>query len=961
MSQSADSPDLNASGAVLTPGLSTASKRLLLVDISSYFYRAFHAMPDFKSPSGEPTGAIYGVVNMLNRLRDDYPADYSACVFDPKGKTFRDDIYPEYKANRASMPEELAHQIGHIREVCEALGWPCIEVAGMEADDVIGTLSVHATSRDVETIISTGDKDLAQLVNEKVTLVNTMSNETLDVAGVTNKYGVPPNRIVDYLALMGDTVDNVPGVEKVGPKTAVKLIAEYGSLDGVIENAEKVKGVVGENLKKAREWLPTGRVLVTVKCDVPLSFDFDSINHKDVDVARLDQLYETFGFRTLRTQLHKRAGTTAPPAAGAVELVELVESVEESASVFKQASKDSSAARWSSGEPAAVQTPFINTRNYQAILTEAALDTWLSKLNAASLVCLDTETTSLDQMQASIVGISFACVAGEAAYLPLRHNYAGAPDQLDFDFAIRKLMPWLTDASKKKLGQNIKYDLHVFANHGIDVQGYVHDTLLQSYVLESHQRHDMDSLASRHLGATTIGYEDVAGKGASQIGFDQVSVEKATEYSAEDSDVTLQLHGAMYGQVAADEKLRYVYEQIEMPVSRVLLTMERNGVLIDAALLQQQSSELGLKMLELEARAHEIAGQPFNLGSPKQLGEILFDKQGIKPIKKTPGGAPSTDEETLEKLALDYPLPKAILEYRSVSKLKSTYTDKLPRMVNAKTGRVHTNYAQAVAVTGRLSSTDPNLQNIPVRTAEGRRIREAFIAPAGSVIVSADYSQIELRIMAHLSGDKGLLDAFAKGEDVHRATAGEVFGVPREEVSSEQRRYAKVINFGLIYGMSAFGLAANLGIERAAAASYIERYFARYPGVKAYMDRTRNEAQERGFVETVFGRRLWLPDIRSGNQGRRQGAERAAINAPMQGTAADLIKLAMIAVQGWLEQEKLATKLVMQVHDELVLEVPETELERVKANIPGLMTNVAKLDVPLVAEPGVGANWEVAH
>jgi DNA polymerase-1 len=553
-------------------------------------------------------------------------------------------------------------------------------------------------------------------------------------------------------------------------------------------------------------------------------------------------------------------------------------------------------------------------------------------------------------------------VAGEAAYLPLRHNYPGAPDQLDFDIAIGMLRAWLADPTKKKLGQNIKYDLHVFANHGIDVQGYVHDTLLQSYVLESHQRHDMQSLASRHLGATDLlSFEDVAGKGASQISFDQVSIETATKYSAEDSDVTLQLHGAMYGQVAADPKLNYVYEAIEMPVSRVLLTMERNGVLIDAALLQQQSSELGLKMLELEAQAHEIAGQPFNLGSPKQLGEILFEKQGIKPIKKTPGGAPSTDEETLEKLALDYPLPKAILEYRSISKLKSTYTDKLPRMVNAKTGRVHTNYAQAVAVTGRLSSTDPNLQNIPVRTAEGRRIREAFIAPPGSVIVSADYSQIELRIMAHLSGDQGLLMAFAKDEDVHRATAAEVFGTTRDEVSSDQRRYAKVINFGLIYGMSAFGLAANLGIERSAAASYIDRYFARYPGVKAYMDRTRNAAQDSGYVETAFGRRLWLPDIRSGNQGRRQGAERAAINAPMQGTAADLIKLAMIAVQGWLETSKLQTKLVMQVHDELVLEVPSGELDLVKANVPGLMTNVAKLDVPLVAEPGVGINWDEAH
>ena len=927
--------------------------RLLLVDISSYFYRAFHAMPDFRSPTGDPTGAIFGVVNMLNKLRDEYPADYSACVFDPKGKTFRDDIYPAYKANREKMPEDLAHQIKHIREVAEALGWPCIEVAGMEADDVIGTLTKHAVSRGVETIISTGDKDLAQLVEDGVLWYNTMSNEKLGVQGITEKFGVPPDRIIDYLTLMGDNVDNVPGVEKVGPKTAAKWIAEYGSLDGVMANAANIKGVVGENLRKALEWLPTGRTLVTVKCDVPLPFDFDTIDHKERDIVRLDKLYEHFGFKGMRAALHKgasaAAGLSAPAEAGA------------DSAVFKQADKDAGATRWSSGEPAATQLAFVNTRRYETILTEAQLDVWIARLNAAELACVDTETTSLDPMQARIVGLSFACTAGEAAYLPLRHIYPGAPDQLDFDACIARLRPWLEDASKPKLGQNIKYDLHVFANHGITVKGYLHDTLLQSYVLESHQRHDMDSLATRHLGATTTSFEQVAGKGASQIGFDQVSIDTATHYSAEDSDVTLQLHAALYPQVAGDDKLRFVYEHIEMPTTHVLLTIERNGVLIDSQLLEKQSSELGMKMMELEARAHEAAGQPFNLGSPKQLAEILFEKQGIKPLKKTPGGAPSTDEETLTALAADYPLPKILLEHRGISKLKSTYTDKLPRMVNPRTGRVHTNYGQAVAVTGRLSSNDPNLQNIPVRTAEGRRIREAFIAPPGSKILSADYSQIELRIMAHLSSDPGLLDAFAKGEDVHRATASEVFSVAREDVSGEQRRYAKVINFGLIYGMSAFGLASNLGIERAAAASYIDKYFARYPGVKAYMDRTRNEAHERGYVETVFGRRLWLPDIRSGNQGRRQGAERAAINAPMQGTAADLIKLAMIAVQGWLESEKLATRMIMQVHDELVLEVPDSELERVKAAVPGLMTSVAKLLVPLVAEPGVGRNWDEAH
>jgi DNA polymerase I len=953
MSPASDSPQLNTE----------ETKHLLLVDVSSYFYRAFHAIKDLRSPAGEPTNAIFGVVNMLKRLRDEHPHDYSACVFDPKGKTFRDEIYADYKATRDSMPEDLAIQIAPLRETIEALGWPCVVVDGVEADDVIGTLAQHASARGVKTMVSTGDKDLAQLVNDKVTLVNTMSNERLDVAGVKEKFGVPPERIIDYLALMGDTVDNVPGVEKVGPKTAAKWIAEYGSLDGVITNAANIKGVVGDNLRKALDWLPTGRTLVTVKCDVPLPLEFDELGYKPPDVAKLDLLYEKFGFKGMRAALQKASPLPFTGRGGHPSGPEGAEGGRGGATngVFKQANKDATASRWSSGEPAAQQTEFINTRNYQTILTDAELDTWITKINHADLVCLDTETTSLDQMQAQIVGISFACVAGEAAYVPVAHVYPGAPDQLPLTHVLAKLKPWLTDANKKKLGQNIKYDLHVFANHGIHVRGYVYDTLLESYVLESHQRHDMDSLATRHLNAKTISYEEVAGKGAGQIGFDQVSVETASNYSSEDSDVTLQLHGAMYPQLAADDRLRYVYEQIEMPVSHVLLTMERNGVLIDGKLLEKQSGELGLKMLELEAKAHELAGQPFNLGSPKQLGEILFEKQGIKPIKKTPGGAPSTDEETLEKLAEDYPLPKAILEYRSVSKLKSTYTDKLPRMVNAKTGRVHTNYAQAVAVTGRLSSTDPNLQNIPVRTAEGRRIREAFVAPPGSMIVSADYSQIELRIMAHLSGDAGLLKAFAEGMDVHRATAAEIFSTNAAEVTNEQRRYAKVINFGLIYGMSAFGLAANLGIERSAAASYIDKYFTRYPGVAAYMQRTRAEAHERGYVETVFGRRLWLPDIRSGNQGRRQGAERAAINAPMQGTAADLIKLAMIAVQGWLERSALKTKLVMQVHDELVLEVPSSELELVKKEIPGLMTNVAKLDVPLVAEPGVGGNWEEAH
>ena len=929
------------------------NKRLLLVDTSSYLYRAFHALPDLRSPAGEPTGAIYGVISMLKRLKADFPSDYSACVFDPRGKTFRDDIYTAYKATRSAIPEDLAAQIAPLKEAIAALGWPIVTVDGFEADDVIGTLAAHASARGVDTVISTGDKDLAQLVDDKVTLVNTMSNEKLDSASVLQKFGVPPERIVDYLALVGDAVDNVPGVDKVGPKTAVKWIAEYGSLDGVIANADNIKGAVGENLRKALDWLPTGRALVTVKCDVALPLDFDALSYVAPDNVQLDGLYARFGFKSLRQALS--VGDAA--ASG----------VREETAVHAQGRKDSDAVRWSGGGTSSQevipggQAVFVGTRRYETILTQEQLHSWLAKINAASLTCFDTETTSLDQMQAQIVGISFSVSPGEAAYIPLMHRYQGAANQLDFDATLAKLKPWLEDESKKKLGQNAKYDSHVFANHGIKVRGVQHDTLLASYVLESHQRHDMDSLATRHLGAKTISYEEVAGKGAAQIGFDQVDIERATQYSAEDADVTLQLHHALYPQIAAQAKLDYVYQEIEMPVMEILLTMERNGVLIDSALLDIQSRELGQKMLETEAKAHAAAGQPFNLGSPKQLGEILFDKMKLPVGKKTPGGAPSTDEEVLAKLAEDYPLPKLLLEYRSLAKLKSTYTDKLPRMVNAKTGRVHTNYGQATAVTGRLASTDPNLQNIPVRTLEGRRIREAFIAPPGSKIISADYSQIELRIMAHLSGDKSLIDAFAKGEDIHRHTAAEIFSTPQAEVTSEQRRYAKVINFGLIYGMSAFGLAGNLGIERSAAAAYIDKYFTRYPGVASYMQRTRASAQECGYVETVFGRRLWLPDIRSANQGRRQGAERAAINAPMQGTAADLIKLAMIAVQGWIEASKLQTRLIMQVHDELVLEAPESELETVKANVPVLMASVVKLEVPLVAEPGVGMNWDEAH
>jgi DNA polymerase-1 len=923
--------------------MNDTKKRLLLVDASSYLFRAFHAIRELRSPAGEPTNAIFGVVNMLRKLKQDYPSDYIAAVFDPRGKTFRDEIYPEYKATRQAMPEDLAAQIEPLFETIRALGWPLVVVDGVEADDVIGTLARHAERvHGWDTLISTGDKDLTQLVSERITWMNTMSSETLDPKGVEAKFGVPPERIVDYLALMGDAVDNVPGVDKVGPKTAAKLIQEYGSLEAVMAHADEVKGAVGENLRKALDWLPTGRTLVTVKTDVALPFEIESLVQGEPDRDRLLALYERFGFRGLRDAVLKGDGDGARAQAGGAPAV-------------------AAAVVHAPATPAQPHAAFVATRKYEAVLDEAALARWLARIEAAELTCFDTETTSLDPMTAQLVGLSFCVEAGEAAYVPLAHRYPGAPDQLDREAVLARLKPWFESARHRKVGQNAKYDRHVLANAGIDVQGVVHDTLLASYVLESHQRHDMDSLAMRHLGAKTILYEEVAGKGASSICFDQVSVESATEYSAEDADVTFQLHGALWPRIEADAKLRHIYADIEIPVAGVLLAMERNGVLIDSALLATQGNELGTKMMALEAKAHELAGQPFNLASPKQLGEILFAQLKLPVVKKTPSGAPSTDEEVLEKLALDHPLPKALLEHRGLAKLKSTYTDKLPRMVNARTGRVHTNYAQAVAVTGRLSSTDPNLQNIPVRTAEGRRIREAFIAPPGSRIVSADYSQIELRIMAHLSGDKGLIDAFAAGEDIHRHTAAEVFGVPQAEVTSEHRRYAKVINFGLIYGMSAFGLAGNLGIDRAAAASYMDKYFSRYPGVAAYMERTRSEAKERGFVETVFGRRLWLPDIASANQARRQGAERQAINAPMQGTAADLIKLAMIAVQGWLEAEKLATMLVMQVHDELVLEVPEGELDRVKPMVEKLMTGVATLDVPLVVEAGVGANWEKAH
>lgn len=917
--------------------LNLEGKTLLLVDGSSYLYRAYHAMPDLRGPGGEPTGALYGIINMLRRMRKEVTAEYSACVFDAKGKTFRDDLYAEYKANRPSMPTDLAQQIEPIHVAVRALGWPLLMVEGVEADDVIGTLAKAAEQRGMKVIVSTGDKDLAQLVTDRVTLINTMTNETLDRDGVIAKFGVPPERIVDYLTLIGDTVDNVPGVDKCGPKTAVKWLTQYATLDGVVEHAAEIKGVVGDNLRRALDFLPLARTLVTVETACDLGAQHESIEASLATGGEqrepLREIFSTYGFKTWLREID------SAPAAAATDA-------------------DADAG---TGTPASGELAFAAERNYETVQTWAQFDAWLAKIEAAELTAFDTETTSLDPMLAQVVGVSLSVEPGHAAYIPLAHRGPDLPEQLPRDEVLAKLKPWLENPARKKVGQHMKYDAQVLANYGIALNGIEHDTLLESYVLESHRTHDMDSLALRHLGVKTIKYEEVAGKGAQQIGFDEVPLEQAAEYAAEDADITLQLHQVLYPQVRREPGLEHVYRDIEMPVSPVLRKMERTGVLIDSARLQAQSQEIATRLIELERGAYELAGGEFNLGSPKQIGQIFFEKLELPVVKKTPSGAPSTDEEVLQKLAEDYPLPKLLLEHRGLSKLKSTYTDKLPRMVNPDTGRVHTNYAQAVAVTGRLASNDPNLQNIPVRTAEGRRIREAFIASPGCKLVSADYSQIELRIMAHISGDESLLRAFAHGEDIHRATAAEVFGVTPLEVSSDQRRIAKVINFGLIYGMSAFGLASNLGITRDAAKLYIDRYFTRYPGVAHYMEDTRASAKEKGYVETVFGRRLWLPEINGGNGPRRQAAERAAINAPMQGTAADLIKLSMIAVDRWLDADGLASRMIMQVHDELVLEVPEAELPRVREKLPEMMCGVAKLKVPLVAEVGAGDNWEEAH
>lgn len=885
-------------------------------------------MPDLRNAQGQPTGALYGVINMLRRLLQDYQADYMVCVFDAKGRTFRDDLYDQYKANRPSMPEDMAVQIEPIHKAVRAMGWHLICQPGVEADDIIGTLSRQAAENGIETVVSTGDKDLAQLVNEHVQLVNTMSNEKLDIEGVTTKYGVRPEQIIDYLMLIGDTSDNIPGVPKVGPKTAAKWLGEYGTLDELLQHADKIKGVAGQNLRDFSSNFEMTRKLVTVKldCEVPgFTGDFAALTPEPRDTAVLQDIYETFGFRTWLRELTDDPNRV-PAQDARVE----------------------------------VQTPEAPAElDYQTVTTQEQLESLLSLLEKAELVALDTETTSLDPLMARLVGLSVSVKPGQAFYVPVAHRGSLDVEQLDKDYVLKTLRPWLENAEAHKVLHNAKYDTHVLLNEKISLRGIQEDTMLQAYVLQSHKRVGMEELALQWLGLKGASYEDICGKGAKQIGFDEVDIPVASQYACEDADYTLRLHQCLRPQVAQEEGLERIY-LLEVQASDVLIIVERNGVKIDVPTLARQSHELGQKMLELENKAYELADQPFNMNSPKQVGEILFGKLGIPVVRKTASGAPSTDEDVLTRLAQDYPLPQVLLEYRGLAKLKSTYTDKLPKMVNPDSGRVHTRYAQAAVITGRLASSDPNLQNIPVRTAEGRRVRAAFVSELGKV-VSADYSQIELRVMAHVSGDTNLQQVFEQGGDVHTATAAEIFGVDAKDVSSDQRRAAKAINFGLIYGMGEFGLASNLGITRDAARAYIDRYFARYPGVASYMTRIKAQAHEQGYVETVFGRRLWLPELKGAKGPRMAGAERAAINAPMQGTSADLIKMAMVAVQRWLEEKGLRTQMVMQVHDELVFDVPEEELDELRANLPGLMCNVAKLDVPLVAEVGVGDNWEQAH
>lgn len=903
----------------------TQTAPLILVDGSSYLYRAYHAMPPLTNSDGESTGTIYGVINMLRKLIRDYKPEHMAVVFDAKGKTFRNDLYAEYKATRPPMPDDLREQIAPIHEIVKAMGLPLLCVDNVEADDVIGTLAKQATAAGIETVISTGDKDMAQLVSEHVTLVNTMNNSKTDIAAVQEKFGLTPQQIVDYLALMGDKVDNIPGVDSVGPKTATKLLQQYGSLQGVIEHADEVKGKLGEKLRAAVDALPLSYQLATIKMDVELDFTPETLDMQVADNQKLAELYRRYEFKSWLQELD-----SAPAAATSTKADEPATSIE---------------------------------THYETILTQQQLDNWLARLQKAELFAFDTETTSLNYLQARIVGMSFSIKAGEAAYLPLAHDYPGAPDQLDFDATLALMKPLLEDPKALKVGQNLKYDRHILLNHGIDLQGIAHDTMLQSYVLDSTAtRHDMDSLAEKYLNRSTIHFEDIAGKGKKQLTFNEIGLEEASPYACEDADITLQLHHILWPKVQAIPSLEIVYRELEMPLLPVLNTLERNGVHIDIFMLQQQSDQLALDIDRLEKEAHASAGTKFNLGSPKQLQEILYDQQQLPVRKKTPKGQPSTAENVLQELADDgYELPQIIMQYRSLSKLKSTYTDKLPQQVNQQTGRVHTSYHQAVTATGRLSSSDPNLQNIPIRTETGRKIREAFVAGKGAKILAADYSQIELRIMAHLSGDKSLLTAFAEGEDIHRHTASEIFGVEPENVTGDQRRSAKAINFGLIYGMSAHGLSKQLGIERHQAAKYMETYFERYPGVRNYMDNTREQAKKDGYVETIFGRRLYLPEINSSNGLRRQYAERTAINAPMQGSAADIIKRAMISIHDWLLEADTGIRMIMQVHDELVFEVPDDQLDLAKTEIEQFMIKAAELAVPLEVGIGVGDNWEQAH
>jgi len=894
-------------------------KPLILVDGSSYLYRAFHALPPLTTSSGEPTGAILGVLNMLQKLAGDQESEGIVVVFDAKGKTFRDEMFEEYKANRPPMPDDLRAQIDPLLEAIEAMGLPLLRVPGVEADDVIGTLASRAAAAGQPVLVSTGDKDMAQLVDGRITLVNTMTGTALDAAGVVEKFGVRPDQIVDYLALVGDTSDNIPGVPKVGPKTAAKWLAEYDSVAGIKAHAEEIPGKVGESLRENLDRLDLSRQLATIVCDLDLDVSPDDLRRREPDVQRLRSLYSRLELSSLLRQL--------PPE-----------------------------------EAGAVGQPESGDASYDVVLDEQALERWLTRLGSASLVAFDTETDSLDYMKARIVGVSMSVEPCEAAYVPLAHDYPGAPDQLDRDMVLERLRPLLEDPAVRKVGHHLKYDAHVLANHDIRLAGIEHDTMLESYVLNSTAtRHDMDSVASRYLGVSTIRYEDVAGKGAKQLSFNEVPLEQAAPYAAEDADVTLRIHRELWPRLESTGRLAAVYRDMEIPLIPILQSMERTGVLLDTDMLQRQSQELSQEMRRLEEEAHKSAGGPFNLGSPKQLQEILFDRLELPVVRKTPKGQPSTAEDVLEELAVRHELPRLILQHREMAKLKSTYTDKLPSQVDPRTGRVHTSYHQAVAATGRLSSSDPNLQNIPIRTPEGRRIRQAFVPEPGFVLVAADYSQIELRIMAHLSGDEGLIRAFREDADIHTATAAEVFGADPGSVSPEQRRSAKAINFGLIYGMSAFGLAKQLNVDRGAAQEYVDLYFARYPGVKAYMDRTRAVAREDGFVETVFGRRLYLPEIRDRNPQRRQYAERSAINAPMQGTAADIIKRAMIAVEDWRVRHDAETRLIMQVHDELVFESPESEVGPGIAEIVSCMSGAAELAVPLKVDVGRGANWDEAH